>query len=71
MSYNICFDKTDAESIFKELSIKVPKCITRKRTTIDDKNFVSPKYNEYNFLVNNNYKVKQLKEICRKYKQKL
>ena len=71
MSYNLCFDKTDAECIFKELSIKVPKSLTRKRKTIDDKDFISPKYNEYNFLVNNNYKVKQLKEICRKYKQKV
>ena len=65
------FDKIDAECILKELSIQIPKNISRKRIIINDKDFICPKYNEYNLLVSNNYKVKQLKEICRKYKQKV
>ena len=63
--------KKDGETILKDFSIQVPKSLTRKRIIIDETNFVCPKYNEYNLLISSNYRVKQLKEICRKYKQKV
>ena len=39
-----------------------------KKINITEKNFKIPKYSEYNFLVNYNYRVPLLKQICRFYK---
>ena len=59
------------QNFVKNLSITVPKGPKRGRPTITDKNFLCPNYSQYNLLTDNNYKVKHLKEICRKYKQKV
>lgn len=37
---------------------------------ISDKNFFIPNYDQYEMLVNYNYKIKQLQQICKFYKQK-
>jgi len=48
---------------------KVPT--KKKGKKIKDSEFVIPLMNEYEQLINNNYKVKQLKEICKHYKLKV
>ena len=63
--------KEDMHNFVKNLSIAVPKGSKRGRLTITDKNFLCPNYSQYNLLADNNYKVKHLKDICRKYKQKV
>lgn len=54
-------------SIIKNLSEKIPKS-AQKKINITEKNFKIPKYSEYNFLINYNYRVPLLKQICRFYK---
>ena len=63
--------KDDAQNIMKKYYIIVPKGSKRARSTITDENFFCPYYDQYNLLVDNNYKVKHLKDICRKYKLKV
>ena len=48
---------------------KVPT--KKKGKKIKDSEFTIPLMNEYEQLINNNYKVKQLKEICKHYKLKV
>jgi len=59
-------DSLSPNSIIKNLSEKIPKSF--KKINITERNFKIPKYTEYNFLINNNYRVALLKEICRFYK---
>jgi hypothetical protein len=47
------------------------KILKRRRNLVSEKNFFIPKYNEYEILKNNNYRVSFLKDICRHYKQKV
>ena len=63
---------SESKNIIEILSVNVP---TRQNTVqnekITDSNFVSPNETEYNFLVYKNYRVSQLKIICRNYKLKV
>lgn len=52
-----------------------PKAIRKKRKgrnlpKIKEEDFVIPKFDEYDLMLTRNYNVKNLKEICRYYKQK-
>ena len=42
-----------------------------KRTKVQSEDFVILEYHEYDELINNNYNVKQLKQMCKYYKQKV
>lgn len=42
-----------------------------KKIQITEDNFIIPKINEYEFMINNNYKLKELKEIIKFYNLKL
>jgi len=42
-----------------------------KRTKVQTEDFVILEYHEYDMLTNNNYNVKQLKQMCKYYKQKV
>ena len=58
-------------SVLRSHSETVPKATKRKKKSVTDKDFVIPKFSEYELLATNNYKVLQLKEMCRHYKQKV
>jgi len=45
--------------------------LLKKRKKIKDEDFTIPGYNEYSLLTKNNYNVKQLRSMCRYYKQKI
>lgn len=60
----------EVQIYLKHINIAVPKTLKRRKTTVSG-NFCCPTYKEYHHLIDNNYKVLHLKEICRKYKQKL
>ena len=52
-----------------------PKAVRKKKKSrilpkIKDEDFIIPKFEDYELLANCNYNVKNLKEICRHYKQK-
>ena len=42
----------------------------KKKRKIDDAAFKIPKYADFRFMINNEYRVTQLKEICKHYNQK-
>ena len=42
----------------------------RKKRKIDDASFKIPKFTEFDLLLKNDYRVSQLKEICKHYDQK-
>ena len=58
-------------SVLRSHSETVPKTTKRKKKSVADKDFTIPKFSEYELLATNNYKVLQLKEMCRHYKQKV
>ena len=47
--------------------IRVPD-IPKKAPKVTEANFFIPKVHEYNLIVTRNYKVPQLKKICKHYK---
>ena len=53
--------------LFKRSSVPLLK----KRKKVSDDDFTIPDYHEYNLLTKNNYNVKQLRSVCRYYKQKV
>lgn len=57
-------------SYMQSIQINTPKEVKRKKIIID-KDFVIPTNSEYSKLVEINYKVNQLKKICKYYKLKL
>ena len=59
------------KSFMQKYSISLSKKPIRKRKRITDNNFVIPTYDDYMFLETNNYRIAQLKEICRHYKLKI
>ena len=59
------------KSFIQKYSISLSKKPIRKRKRIIDNNFVIPTYDDYIFLETNNYRIAQLKEICRHYKLKI
>lgn len=63
---------TESKNIIEILSVNVP---IRKPSVhyekITDTNFTMPDESEYNFLIYKNYRVSQLKMICRYYKLKV
>jgi len=70
MSNIILTDSISPTSYIGRISKHVPK-ISKRRKTIIDKEFTIPKMNEYNKLIEYNYKVKYLKTISKYYKQKM
>ena len=46
------------------------KCLSKKRKKISKKDFTILEYEEYNKITEYDYKVNQLKEICKHYNQK-
>ena len=63
--------KISPKSFIKKYSISVPKKKNRKQIKITDKNFEIVTFKNYENLLNNNYRVSQLKLICRHYKLKI
>lgn len=57
-------------SLFKYLSCDIPTT-SKKKLKITDDNFKVPKLSEYNKITTCNYRVSQLKQICKTYKQKM
>ena len=55
-------------NFLNELMVDIPKSTIKNR--ILDKNFFIPSFHEYDLLISNNYKVPQLKKICKFYKLK-
>ena len=55
------------KDLFKRRSVPLLK----KRKKVSDDDFFIPDYIEYSLLTKNNYNVKQLRSICRYYKQKI
>lgn len=45
--------------------------LLKKRKKVSDDDFAIPDYHEYSLLTKNNYNVKQLRSMCRYYKQKI
>ena len=59
------------KSFIQKYSISFSKNPPRKRRRVTENNFVIPEVHEYMFLETTNYRIAQLKEICRHYKLKL
>lgn len=49
---------------------KSPIPFKRKRTKVSDKDFIAPRIGEHQMLLSNNYRVSQLRQICKHYGQK-
>lgn len=58
------------DSWLRCLNDPVPKS-ARKKTKIIDEEFIIPNFSDYEFIVIYNYRVSQLKDICRHYKLKV
>lgn len=58
-------------AVLRSHSETVPKAPKRRKRNVADKDFVIPKFSEFELLTTNNYKVLQLKDMCRHYKQKV
>lgn len=59
------------QSYFKTtLYEPIPKGVCRKKTKISNEEFQIPDFSEYNLLASLNFNVRQLKQICKYYKQK-
>jgi hypothetical protein len=57
-------------SLLRCLNEPVPKS-ARKKKKMNDEEFIIPDFSEYEFIVIYNYRVSQLKDICRHYKLKV
>ena len=66
--YNVSYD-----NIFNFLYDKISKTLqfSKKMEKIDGELDTLPKFEEYNFLLNYNYNIKQLKQIAKAYKLKI
>jgi len=58
------------DSWLRCLNEPVPKS-TRKKKKMTDEEFIIPEFSDYEFIVVNNYRVSQLKDMCRHYKLKV
>lgn len=58
------------QSLIKKLSKEIPS-LQKKKMKVSDSNFVVPQLEEYNHIANYNYRVSQLKIMCRHYGQKI
>ena len=58
------------ESLIRYLNEPLPKS-SKKKKKMSDEDFVVPDFSDYEFVVIYNYKVSQLKDICRHYKLKV
>jgi hypothetical protein len=63
-------DNNTPRSYMQSIYLNIPK-VEKRRKIITDKEFVIPSNTEYSKLVEINYKVNQLKKICKHYKLKL
>ena len=59
------------KSFIQKYSISLSKKTSRRRKKVTDHQFTIPTFDNYMFLEINNYRIAQLKEICRHYKLKL
>lgn len=70
MANIVLSEKVSPTSFMSRIRKSIPKN-SKKKPAVTDKNFTIPSIDEYNRLVDMNYKVMQLKTICKHYKQKL
>ena len=59
------------KSFIQKYSISLSKKTSRRRKKVTEHHFTIPTFDDYMFLEVNNYRISQLKEICRHYKLKL
>ncbi len=63
------YNKVLPTSYITEISMEIPKRSYKPK--IDDKLFMIPEIGDYNYILQYNFKVTQLKAICKYYNLKL